>query len=88
MGGNGDHVRPSPNRRGRGRTPEFVGFRTPPIRGGHSGTSTPYGKKASFIDLKDRPFLKPVKFVQAGLLFQDNEDIFKAEIVDIGMERI
>ena len=67
------------HRRGQG-----LGFQSPYD---NSDTDARAPRQASLLRsyLTDRPLLKPVTFVRAGTLFQDEDEIFKATTADNGM---
>ncbi|KAF8322049.1 hypothetical protein DL93DRAFT_2105774 [Clavulina sp. PMI_390] len=43
---------------------------------------TPKGPKVTMLDLVNRPLHQPIKFVKAGTLFQDEEEIFKPTMAE------
>ena len=72
--------------RGKGKKPQRgLGFATPPARGGNPNHTPSKRQYTATPDARDRPLLRPIKFVRSStVLFQDEEEIFRPEIVDIG----
>lgn len=69
------------NKRGSG-----IGFGSPYPNGRYDEKSSykNSGARVSIADLSNRPLLKPVVFVRAGTLFEDHDEIFKANAPDHG----
>ncbi|KZO95489.1 hypothetical protein CALVIDRAFT_537867 [Calocera viscosa TUFC12733] len=82
-----------PGGRGRGKRGGGLGYRQAPEDDRGYEWARPIGgggRGAGFVsrererDPRDRPLLKPVLFVRAGTLFEDRDDLLKAEVQDAG----
>jgi hypothetical protein len=82
--------RDSPRGRGRGRGSDGGGYQSSPGRdrgrgNGRGGSKLRPNAPLSGLLYEERPYLRPVIFVQAKTLFQEEEEILQPVVEEVGM---